>query len=149
MFEPPGLRLGCVGAAIGDDQKVFGTRGVDLQPYDHTDPHIVQTAVPQTSARTLARASLRQRSSAILGTAQYFSPEQARAIFADPTRGCVFVLSYAWHTAGHCDPCGICLHTLLAFLEDAVGARLPEDLLFDPEFTSIDGMARLSLASVD
>ncbi|HJK94113.1 MAG TPA: phosphopantetheine-binding protein [Polyangiaceae bacterium LLY-WYZ-15_(1-7)] len=48
---------------------------------------------------------------------------------------------------GYVDSAGVV--EVLAFLEDAVGARLPEDLLFDPEFTSIDGMARLSLASVD
>jgi len=60
-----------------------------------------------------ARISRRQE----LPEAAFFSPDDARAIFADRTRGCVLVLSYAWHTAGHCDPCGTSLHTLLAFVE--------------------------------
>ena len=34
---------------------------------------------------------------------------------------------------------------VFAFLESKVGARLPEELLFDPDFVTIRGMVRLSL----
>jgi acyl carrier protein len=34
---------------------------------------------------------------------------------------------------------------VFAFLESKVGARLPEELLFEPEFVTIRGMARLTM----
>ena len=44
---------------------------------------------------------------------------------------------------GYVDSAGVV--EVLAFLEERVGARLPDDLLFEPEFATIDGMARMSL----
>ncbi|MCA9611461.1 MAG: hypothetical protein H6721_05125 [Sandaracinus sp.] len=44
---------------------------------------------------------------------------------------------------GYVDSAGVV--EVLAFLEEQVGARLPDDLLFEPEFATIDGMARMSL----
>jgi len=45
---------------------------------------------------------------------------------------------------GYVDSAGVV--EVLAFLEEKIGARLPEDLLFEPAFATIDGMARISLA---
>jgi acyl carrier protein len=44
---------------------------------------------------------------------------------------------------GYVDSAGVV--EVLAFLEEKIGARLPEDLLFEPAFATIDGMARISL----
>jgi acyl carrier protein len=44
---------------------------------------------------------------------------------------------------GYVDSAGVV--EVLAFLEERIGARLPEDLLFEPDFASIEGMARISL----
>lgn len=41
---------------------------------------------------------------------------------------------------GYVDSAGVV--EVVAFLEEWLGERLPEELLFDPGFTSIDGMAR-------
>jgi acyl carrier protein len=45
---------------------------------------------------------------------------------------------------GYVDSAGVV--EVLAFLEEKIGARLPEDLLFEPAFATIDGMARISVA---
>lgn len=45
---------------------------------------------------------------------------------------------------GYVDSAGVV--EVLAFLEEKIGARLPEDLLFEPAFATVEGMARISLA---
>ena len=47
---------------------------------------------------------------------------------------------------GYVDSAGVV--EVLAFLEERIGARLPEDLLFEPSFATIEGMVRHSLAQV-
>jgi acyl carrier protein len=46
---------------------------------------------------------------------------------------------------GYVDSAGVV--EVFAFLESKLGARLPEELLFNPEFVTVRGMARLVHAS--
>ena len=47
---------------------------------------------------------------------------------------------------GYVDSAGVV--EVFAFIETAIGDRLPEALLFDPEFVTVRGMARLVVASL-
>lgn len=47
---------------------------------------------------------------------------------------------------GYVDSAGVV--EVFAFLESTVGDRLPDSLLFDPEFVTVRGMARLVAASL-
>jgi acyl carrier protein len=47
---------------------------------------------------------------------------------------------------GYVDSAGVV--EVFAFIESTIGDRLPDTLLFDPEFVTVRGMARLVVASL-